>query len=380
MLYVIPDYYKEFKCTADRCEDTCCAGWQIMIDKKSLAKYKKVPGHFGKRLRHSINWKEGCFRQSKDKRCAFLNDDNLCDLYQALGEKSLCKTCSRYPRHVEEFENVREITLSVSCPEVARLLVRREEPVRFLSYQKDGEEEFESFDPFLYSVLADGREVLLRILQNRKLALEVRMMLTLGLARDMQRRVNRGEVFACEQLFARYESEAAAAFTEKKCLAITISKKYKLSKRMFRVLERLERLRDDWEPWLLEAEDILFSEGVTSYESIHREFERWLSASSFSWEILGEQLLVYLVFDYFCGAVYDGCVSAKAEMSVTSVFLIYEMLLARWVKNGKTLDDEDASEIICRFSREVEHSDENLKLAEREFTLWSVCAHRAALL
>ncbi len=31
-----PDFYKEFSCIAGSCPDTCCAGWQIMIDKKSL--------------------------------------------------------------------------------------------------------------------------------------------------------------------------------------------------------------------------------------------------------------------------------------------------------------------------------------------------------
>ena len=123
MLYVFPDYYKEFACLADRCEDTCCAGWQIAVDEKSLNKYQKVTGSFRKRLQKSVNWKEGTFKQSPDKRCAFLNKDNLCDMQLALGEKSLCKTCSRYPRHMEEFENVREITLSVSCPEVARILL-----------------------------------------------------------------------------------------------------------------------------------------------------------------------------------------------------------------------------------------------------------------
>ena len=39
MLYTIPDYYQNFKCTADECEDTCCAGWQIAIDRKSLVRY-----------------------------------------------------------------------------------------------------------------------------------------------------------------------------------------------------------------------------------------------------------------------------------------------------------------------------------------------------
>ena len=29
-----PDYYKEFSCIAGACPDTCCAGWQIVIDDK----------------------------------------------------------------------------------------------------------------------------------------------------------------------------------------------------------------------------------------------------------------------------------------------------------------------------------------------------------
>ena len=32
MLYTIPDYYHEFSCIAGECEDTCCAGWQLVAD------------------------------------------------------------------------------------------------------------------------------------------------------------------------------------------------------------------------------------------------------------------------------------------------------------------------------------------------------------
>lgn len=44
MRYIKPDYYDEFACIADRCPDTCCAGWQIMIDEDSLEKYERVKG------------------------------------------------------------------------------------------------------------------------------------------------------------------------------------------------------------------------------------------------------------------------------------------------------------------------------------------------
>ena len=44
MRYTVPDYYKKFQCLAGVCPATCCAGWQIVIDPKSLARYHKVTG------------------------------------------------------------------------------------------------------------------------------------------------------------------------------------------------------------------------------------------------------------------------------------------------------------------------------------------------
>lgn len=42
MKYTIPHYFEQFRCTAAECVDTCCAGWAIMIDEKSLEKYKNT--------------------------------------------------------------------------------------------------------------------------------------------------------------------------------------------------------------------------------------------------------------------------------------------------------------------------------------------------
>ena len=87
-----------------------CHWWQ------KLEKYRAYPGGFGNRLRNSINFKRKSFKQY-DRRCAFLNEENLCDIYTEAGEKLFCKTCRQYPRHEEEYENVRELSLSLSCPE-----------------------------------------------------------------------------------------------------------------------------------------------------------------------------------------------------------------------------------------------------------------------
>ena len=82
MYYRKPHYYQDFVCTADKCPDTCCAGWQIFIDEESLETYSRVKGDFGIRLLNSIDWSVGAFEQY-EKRCSFLNEKNLCDIYRA---------------------------------------------------------------------------------------------------------------------------------------------------------------------------------------------------------------------------------------------------------------------------------------------------------
>ena len=77
------------------------------------------------------------------------------------------------------------------------------------------------------------------------------------------------------------------------------------------------------------------------------------------WDIMLEQKLVYFVFTYFCGAVYDGRIQAKMQVCVYSVYIIEEILRARWLENEKTLSMEEVVELTYRYSREVEHSDQN---------------------
>ena len=380
MLYTIPDYYKEFKCTADKCEDTCCAGWQIVIDEESLERYRNVKGFFKWRMLRSVDWKNGVFKQDEEKRCAFLNEQNLCDLYKACGEKSLCKTCGQYPRHMEEFEGVREITLSISSPEVARILMARKTPVTFQSYEEKGEEEYEDFDPFLFSILEDARKEMITILQNRNLPIRQRVMLVLGMAHDMQGRINRQEMFDCFSVLEKYKGEKALQYVEEYLSgieqnfnwispeAVTKSKHGKgrmaMTREMFDKLYELELLREEWDMLLQESEVMLYGKWDRDYKEILDEFTAWAKEHT-DVEIHLEQLLVYFLFTYFPGAVYDGEVYAKVQMAVYCTWMIHELWMARWLKNEKTLDMEEMTDLVYRFSREVEHSDENLKHVEQ---------------
>ena len=373
MLYTIPDYYKEFKCTADKCEDTCCAGWQIVIDDKALNKYKKVRGKFMGRMLGSVNWKDGTFRQDKEKRCAFLNENNLCDLYIHLGEKSLCRTCKMYPRHIEEFEGTREITLSVSCPEVARILMERKTPVKFLEYEKESladDEEYDDFDPFLFSILQDARSEMIAILQNRELPLSERVLLVIGMAHDMQGRVNRQELFSCNEAIDKYTGAKAEKFV-KEFLQNTeeCGREVRLGKELFEKLYELEFLKEDWYVLLRETEMLLYGgkdemSSKEDHQALCKEFREWAD-KNVDREIHLEQLLVYFLFTYFPGAVYDGEIYAKVQMAVYCTWMIEKLWTARWIRNEKALELEEMTELVYRFSREVEHSDDNLKKVEK---------------
>ena len=122
----------------------------------------------------------------------------------------LCRTCSRYPRHVEEFDNEREFSLSLSCPAVARMLLARTKQVSFLEKQDEREEEMDdSFDCFLYSALSDCRKLMFRILQERKLDIRIRMGRILALAHDVQNRIDARRIFEIEGLLERYGGEKA---------------------------------------------------------------------------------------------------------------------------------------------------------------------------
>ena len=125
-----------------------------MIDDKALEKYKKAKGPVGNRLKNSINWKEGSFLQYHH-RCAFLNDENLCDLYTEMGPDSLCRTCRMYPRHVEEFEGSREYSLCLSCMERRRSFLAVRKRCSSLQKKMKKKETYEDFDFFLI-YQADG--------------------------------------------------------------------------------------------------------------------------------------------------------------------------------------------------------------------------------
>ena len=387
MRYTVPDYYKKFKCLASDCPATCCAGWQIMIDDKSLKKYASCPGIFGNRLVNSINWEEGRFKQYHS-RCAFLNEQNLCDIHLEKGPDFLCRTCRRYPKHVEVYENEREISLSLSCPMVARLLLDKTDQAQFLTTEKvrknDGDhlqKNDDDFDEFLYSALQDCRSVLIAMAQNRNEALNLRMAKILSLAHDVQNRIDSRQLFDTENVLERYQREGADTALAHKLIWFSLvneefcgendeqradSDYLSVQWRVLDYLRDFEVLDPRWVLDLQRWRKALYGEGPAVYLERKKRF----LAEARAWETEYEQILVYFLFVYFCGAVYDGDALRKAKMAVMSVRILRELAFAQWILAGKKLTAEDRAELAWRYARELEHSDPNLNAMERMMEEW----------
>ena len=169
----VPEYFKDFKCIASKCEDTCCAGWGIVIDDVTYDRYKNVQGKFGERLRSEIVHEAGeNIFVLKGNNCPFLNKEKTCDIYINIGEENLCYTCQQYPRYTEEFGSLREIGISLSCPEAARIMLNNDKKVTFeLSENEEVVSSYNDINAQLFIELLQSRNIVMDMLQDRDIDL-----------------------------------------------------------------------------------------------------------------------------------------------------------------------------------------------------------------
>ena len=118
-----PKYYKSFQCIADRCEHSCCIGWEIDIDGETLERYEHLGKGYGDAVKKSISYDgDPHFKLCGDDRCPHLNEQGLCKIILNLGEGYLCDICREHPRFYN-FTDVAEVGLGMSCPEAARIIL-----------------------------------------------------------------------------------------------------------------------------------------------------------------------------------------------------------------------------------------------------------------
>ncbi len=126
MKIIVPNYYKEFRCIADRCKHTCCRGWEVEIDEESMERFS----NHADILERVDQGEDTHFRLLEGEICPFLMDNGLCEMIVKYGEKMLCQTCTDHPRFRNYWTDRVEMGLGLVCEEAARLILNKEMPMR----------------------------------------------------------------------------------------------------------------------------------------------------------------------------------------------------------------------------------------------------------
>lgn len=344
-----PEYYNRFSCVGGACKDTCCAGWEVDVDEDSYEYYSVVPGAFGERLRASMaedgegHW----FPMTAAGRCPFLNDANLCDIYSALGEESLCGVCTEYPRYYMEIGDYEQIDMSLSCMELGRILFEETDEITYLCEQNSAAPE-EILSPEdaarLSAVLAD-RNAMLTVLQHG-----------VGSYRD---RLIGIEIPACPE---DQESDEALLAVLDDCEAINEGWHETLAS----LHEYVERHGVDTigTPGTDAAADGLPAAGTAS--AARSDFAAG-APTELTFDRQDEyfiKLACYLVYRYSIDSYLDGDdhVNARSRRLIGRSLRMLELLCAvRLTVNGGTFTTADIIDIAHRYSKEIEHSDDNVE-------------------
>lgn len=190
-----PDYVSKFTCIASNCEDTCCRGWRVAIDKESYDKYKNVmyTGGYnlfrGKITKDDIMQVEGSFSEVvlSDNTCPFLNEKKLCNIQEMYGESYLSVTCGIFPRNYNMVNGKLELSLNMSCPHAARLALLNPIPMGFsLVSVKDNprismiptlNSSDTEYPNGIYPYFEKVRAFIITLLQNRNYSFEDRLVI-----------------------------------------------------------------------------------------------------------------------------------------------------------------------------------------------------------
>ena len=362
----VPEYFKDFKCIASKCEDTCCAGWGIVIDDVTYDRYKNVQGKFGERLRSEIVHEAGeNIFVLKGNNCPFLNKEKICDIYINIGEENLCYTCQQYPRYTEEFGSLREIGISLSCPEAARIMLNNDKKVTFeLSENEEVVSSYNDINAQLFIELLQSRNIVMDMLQDRDIDLRKRVALALLFVDEIQEKIDESEIKEIKSVREKYSDKL---FLEELLEKLEEYKdnegiKYDNIQEYFNVFRDLKHITPNDPLGLNDALRYFWQadEDEELYILKHKQFVEYYEDKIYKFE----NILVYFVFRYFMKAVFDYDALAKIKTAIISYMMIRELAVVRYIENNEFID-EDMVDIAHTYSKDIEHLEENIEaLAE----------------
>lgn len=368
-----PFYYDDFKCIGGECIDNCCGNnWRIDIDEKTYKKYKKLKGEWGKKINNNISRKRSNPNylqygkiNLKNNKCSLLSEDGLCTIHGSLGEDYLCNTCRVYPRKIKKYGEIYERNLSISCPEVARYIIKCKDNFSFnLEDEKlsDLDKDYivnNKYNEKLYNILWDTRSLAMEIIQFKEVEIWKRICFFKMLTDKVQSIINEKQYDNYEEVLNNFREQITNinVINSLDKISLISDVKVKFIQSALQVRANLNSNNEKFYNLLREYNDLSdnnlnFKSNVVNIIKKEEEFNIYLKEQ----ENILENLLIYLIYKYFMNALYTKDLNAEVNNIILSYAMIKMLLLARYNKNNKELNEEDFVEVFYLFSRNIEHN------------------------
>jgi lysine-N-methylase len=228
-------------------------------------------------------------------------------------------------------------------------------PGEMMFDEEEENEEYEEDDEkkvFLEQVQTEA----IAILQNRSKSIELRMQEYLSYLTWIQEKINRTDVDAGESLaYTDEELEEDILVCEFSLLEPSFEQ---YEKRMD-IFTELEVLDQEWENVKKNLKTKLSSSTYNDYFLAFSTSDAYLDRDY-------ENLLVYFTFRYFMNSYYNLDVLSYGKLAVVFTLMLRDMDMVRFDENGGAFSRADRVDTARIFSKEVEHSEENVEYVREE--------------
>lgn len=359
MKFIRPFYYDDFTCIGGKCKDTCCRGWNIIIDKDSCENYQQVKGEFGEKLNKAIVYGDTVkFALDVNGVCPLLNNEQLCEVFINLGEDKMCNVCKTYPRMLRKIHDTIESDLTLSCPEVARVLVEYKEPLDFLF--GDDENAYvvgvDSDKINLFNALIAGRGLSVDIMQMDNIPFWKRLYMCISIADKIQYQILKEEVVKVKEIIETFRREEYILTLANSLSGVEKNFSLKLAhyNSVISMILNLKMSNQKFLDFLIESaefingnEDVEFEE---KFKNLSNDFDMFIKENR-----AFENYIVYYLFHYYMEAYNDEDIRKYIIVMVEAYALMKLFAMVRWYNNGLQLSEEEFIDIFYSYSRFIEH-------------------------
>lgn len=353
MKYVCTDFYLDFECIGGTCIDSCCIGWNVFVDESTYQLYSTLPDSNKNWICDKIEESNQSKRivMGKDGRCPFLNEQNLCEIFIRVSPDAMSDVCKIYPRKILPYYDVILSTVTVSCPEVARILLTRKEPIAFEYMEDEKKVEIENADWSLYNELINGLVLTTDIIQNRELSFEKRVYIAVELTNIIQKHIEEGHLDVLRKNIECYKEEeyliqAAKGLVETDIVGYDKTTFIKsLFQKVF-IITQTGVLRTDLYGQLMDDINDMTN---LQYEAWNAEY-RMIEVSTEA-----ENMAVEFIFEYYMDALKGENLFANVIKMCLLLLMIRTCEIVMYHKNGELLE-EDKVRIVSKISKTMEHT------------------------